>query len=628
MAWTSHSLLSQYLLVVLELGALALGHENNSPYAMSVLLSLMNEEVTLVYQALGHLEPAGEAVTLRKKLAPLLSNEVDSEDALPLPKTVARPSPDALASMHYDSPLQSPALWINSIRNSLVNSQETFEGNDLESIISRCQALRESDVTGQFLQMLAGIQLSFIYQELVNAEVDPGKRSKHEWLAAGAKFGQITASGSVYSLLLLSGLGLQSVAGRVHGLVHSDIATMLRSPQTAEPGMLASFHIPNLLVSILRVERADPAMNHTNNSSNIGGTLLDCTSFKESDCVLGGLKTLELQSPPRSSSAWQSCSPVFSEDGCAAGTAFSPQPSQSADIHPHPALPDPMPLDVTIIKMCYSHFHTLNTCFPAQHNQQGNVTWTNLYRGKAKQGSALELQNNDGSLMAFVCMAMPKGMKDLLFPSLIACLDGPDLFTARPSSLPAGDNTPPPFDCLHFSWYNRYTTKADRGFQDVFVWIGSMVGPFTFYGARAAYDVPCKLQVHLPEAEYEALAQVAESLPGNTVSAVEPFISLVININVQMEAHQDQFDKNLCLALAIGNFSGGGLVLHEQGLVLELQNGDFAVFCSSETIHFNLNYVGSILLWMPSTPNIGYYVKLGSSASAASITLGMMDAFA
>ncbi|KAI6035872.1 hypothetical protein EDC04DRAFT_2571274, partial [Pisolithus marmoratus] len=179
----------------------------------------------------------------------------------------------------------------------------------------------------------------------------------------------------------------------------------------------------------------------------------------------------------------------------------------------------------------------------------------------------LELQNDNSSLMAFVCTAMPKGMKDLLFPSLIACLHRPDLFIAQPPSLPAVENTPPPFDCLHSSWYNRYTTKGNdapsnihpyelclgnsrmnmwqmlpyhsramaeygqlfnrlmEAFSDIFVWIGSM------------------LQVHLPEAEYEALAQVAESLPGNAVSAVEPFISLVININVQMEAHWDQLTK-------------------------------------------------------------------------------------
>ncbi|KAI6094843.1 hypothetical protein F5141DRAFT_973383, partial [Pisolithus sp. B1] len=112
------------------------------------------------------------------------------------------------------------------------------------------------------------------------------------------------------------------------------------------------------------------------------------------------------------------------------------------------------------------------------------------------------------------------------------------------------------FDCLHFSWYNRapscsctqgndtpsdvhpyelclgnsrtnmwqmlpYTSSnmAEYGqlfnrlvqaFQDVFLWIGSA------------------LQVHLPEAEYSALVQVAESLPGNVISHVEPFISLVV----------------------------------------------------------------------------------------------------
>ncbi|KAI6118440.1 hypothetical protein F5141DRAFT_1000019, partial [Pisolithus sp. B1] len=182
--------------------------------------------------------------------------------------------------------------------------------------------------------------------------------------------------------------------------------------------------------------------------------------------------------------------------------------------------------------------------------------------------SGLELQNDDGSLMAFVCTAMPKDLKDLLYPSLVACLDSPDLFSIRLPS-PANENLPQPFDCLHFSWYNRYAictqprapscsctqgndapsdvhpyelclgnprtnmwqmlpyTSSDmaeygqlfdrlvQAFQDVFLWIGSA------------------LQVHLPEAEYSALVQVVESLPGNVISHVEPFISLVVNINTQ-----------------------------------------------------------------------------------------------
>jgi len=37
---------------------------------------------------------------------------------------------------------------------------------------------------------------------------------------------------------------------------------------------------------------------------------------------------------------------------------------------------------------------------------------------------------------------------------------------------------------------------------------------------------------------------------------------------------------------------GGGLMLKEQGLVFELQNGYFAIFRFSESTHFNLNYTG------------------------------------
>ena len=51
---------------------------------------------------------------------------------------------------------------------------------------------------------------------------------------------------------------------------------------------------------------------------------------------------------------------------------------------------------------------------------------------------------------------------------------------------------------------------------------------------------------------------VAECLPGNEVSHFMSFVFLVVNINVQTEAHQDKWDKDLCLALAIGDFLGDG----------------------------------------------------------------------
>ena len=78
--------------------------------------------------------------------------------------------------------------------------------------------------------------------------------------------------------------------------------------------------------------------------------------------------------------------------------------------------------------------------------------------------------------------------------------------------------------------------------------------------------------IYLP-AEYEVLIKVANTL-GNANSAVAPFTSLVVNINVHIEGHQDTKDLDFCLALAIG----GELVIKKQGLVLELRNGDFIIF--------------------------------------------------
>ena len=101
----------------------------------------------------------------------------------------------------------------------------------------------------------------------------------------------------------------------------------------------------------------------------------------------------------------------------------------------------------------------------------------------------------------------------------------------------------------------------------------------------------CQFEVHLP-CDYEVLAEITDSLPGNAISEVMPFVSVVLNLNVRTEAHRDKWDKNLCLILCTGDFSGGALVLKEQGLVLELQNSNFAIFKSSESTHFNLNYTG------------------------------------
>jgi len=83
----------------------------------------------------------------------------------------------------------------------------------------------------------------------------------------------------------------------------------------------------------------------------------------------------------------------------------------------------------------------------------------------------------------------------------------------------------------------------------------------------------------LPQ-EYNILIKLVEILPGKPDSPVTPFLSLIININVATLRHRDAKAKLLCLVLAVGHFTGGELVMKEQGLVLDLEHGDFAVFAS------------------------------------------------
>lgn len=103
--------------------------------------------------------------------------------------------------------------------------------------------------------------------------------------------------------------------------------------------------------------------------------------------------------------------------------------------------------------------------------------------------------------------------------------------------------------------------------------------------------VKFQISHHLPE-EYNILVKLVDIVPNAEGSPVRPFLSLVVNINVSTVAHRDWKDFELCLVLAIGEFTGGALVLREQGLVVELMNGDFVIFRSGEATHFNLDYLG------------------------------------
>jgi len=92
--------------------------------------------------------------------------------------------------------------------------------------------------------------------------------------------------------------------------------------------------------------------------------------------------------------------------------------------------------------------------------------------------------------------------------------------------------------------------------------------------------------------EFEILDAYIQVLPGKDYSPFAPFLSIAININVATKAHRDSMDKSICLVLTLSKAQGGGIALHEPGIVVDMENGDIVIFRSSEITHFNLHYTG------------------------------------
>jgi hypothetical protein len=120
--------------------------------------------------------------------------------------------------------------------------------------------------------------------------------------------------------------------------------------------------------------------------------------------------------------------------------------------------------------------------------------------------------------------------------------------------------------------------------------------PETFQSITDALKDICKivcnvLRKHLPHV-FDRLHVFCGILPLNHRSATYPFPWFVLNIQVCTEVHVDANDDTICVVIPFGPYKGGELVLHEAGLVLELQEGDILVFPSYRLTHFNLHFTG------------------------------------
>ncbi|KAG1807916.1 hypothetical protein EV424DRAFT_1543641 [Suillus variegatus] len=291
-----------------------------------------------------------------------------------------------------------------------------------------------------------------------------------------------------------------------------------------------------------------------------------------------------------------------------------------------------IPIDVTVIQTSYDRKHRSNVHFPAKTNRRENIIWTEGEQAKAEVGEVvkdiddlrskldnlyingcrtedrylripmsilqgLDLRNSDGSLMAFEVLQM-RHKQDYF--DVQNSDDVPEVEDRANYDLEklTEQTLSSPFQCLHFSLWNRYSTMAspppiplkiqhenDISYRELMARVGVSRTNHTQCLPYASKDILEHQQVynnvlatfselfewlenvmktHLPE-EYEVIIELSHNLPGGECSPVAPFLSIVINLNVTTEAHRDRFDKDLCLILPIGKFKAGALVHFDQG---------------------------------------------------------------
>ncbi|KAJ7601372.1 hypothetical protein DFH06DRAFT_1026259 [Mycena polygramma] len=149
----------------------------------------------------------------------------------------------------------------------------------------------------------------------------------------------------------------------------------------------------------------------------------------------------------------------------------------------------------------------------------------------------------------------------------------------------------------HFIW--RKGVSQVNHLQRV-PWTSSEIvkDPEAYASLVAAFTGVCewlsdRLSFHRPDL-VKALEFYINILPHNAACPWAPFGGIVVNINACSDAHLDPLDLfKRCLVLPLmRNCQGGGLVLHEARLVLDLHSGDAVLFPSGRFTHFNLHYKG------------------------------------
>ncbi|KAG1884557.1 hypothetical protein F4604DRAFT_1574409, partial [Suillus subluteus] len=382
------------------------------------------------------------------------------------------------------------------------------------------------------------------------------------------------------------------------------------------PLSMASMFLPSLLAH----HKLPRDINYTNLEAS--DRFFDSIIFNSSSLnpvsqliSLGSLNQRYIRTPPTMGKTPHTSS-------CSSSSILSSTSTNSSTLCPHPT-------SSILIQTTYNTLDPKNRKMPTPQEREVDLVWTEEQRRYAEhavkmdsvdellkglyadgikspsntyvfipnsliRGHQLELRNNDGTLMTYICSTMLSSIRDSLLQQLLLAFEDEDLLVDKDTSQDS-DNS---FQAIHFSWYNRHATRGDTAPINIHPYMMERSGVQTNHSQFTPYIsvetalnqdlyelvkvifgdlfqwIQNNLQKYLPE-EYELLEASARILLGNHHSPVLPFLSLVFNINVITKGHRDGKDKDFCLVLPIGVFVGGELVMMETGLMVEVLQGGF-----------------------------------------------------
>ncbi|KAG2086754.1 uncharacterized protein F5147DRAFT_588409 [Suillus discolor] len=482
----------------------------------------------------------------------------------------------------------------------------------VETMVVRCQFVSVHATGSSFIAMITYMQLvmqcqrylrtslgflhsnirKFYNNEVAKLRSAPSERTFHRWYEHGCKFILLAAGGSFYLLVIIAGLEIWWKVASMQFSVLRQVGSMLRQPGIGDKADLITQRIIPAIAWIrsqmlIFLQRIFPSSFLTCVGA---GDTLDCTDLVLTDgvfdifrqeCVIYLFyicKKILTDLPGIS----------LSQPGIWEPGPFANQIGKGITSHLHSLTCCPSGVKhfcVTVVQTSFDRSHCNNVRSPAKNDRKDNVIWTESKHMKAAagevvsdlddlgnkmgelypegyrshrgyvripmhilKGGMLDLRNSDGSLMAFICPSLPETIHLGLTSSLLACFESKNQDAGSTFEKLAEKTLLCPFQCLHFSLWNRYSTVGDNApthihpydmvradvshtnhmqclpypSRDILEHQELYNNILTTFGELFEW-IEMVMKEFLPE-EYEVLVELGQNLPGGERSPVAPFL--------------------------------------------------------------------------------------------------------